>query len=515
MSDDVISTSKPYDAQRHKLEFGWNESKANYLNSQAAGPYQGGWYAGLNGQQNAAMGAFGNFLSGFSSPYGGGGQPQMMGAQGGSQPLSYGTGGSSAVYADPRMGGMGGSSQARPQGGGGGDFSEYATLPGRERGKAGNSRPVGPTPVMVGGRPQNTVRGYGTGAAAAPQGNTGVAGGSSQGALAALGEPRMSPSGASQPMAPQGASGASQGALAGATGQPTAQPQMAPQGASGGSTAPSMSASGASPQEALQNAAFANAGAGASYGSNANDIFNRYGGDATQGILSRVGQYASDPNLENAIGAAKSDIYRDLKENGLVANEMDAASSGNINSSRTGISDAVLKRGAMEQASQVDASMRESAYTRALGAAQQDYFGGASTALQANNQVGQSFQMGQQGMMGALGFGNAMYQSQMGMGNVQQQNSQNQLNANREKYEYLNGGYQNGILNQYLNQTGGAQWGNVQTGAQSGSGMSTALTAGGTLLGGAVGAYFGGPAGAQLGAAAGGAGGGALAGLFG
>lgn len=292
----------------------------------------------------------------------------------------------------------------------------------------------------------------------------------------------MSPSQAMTP--PPAQSGASMGGeppMAYSQGQPQ-QPQM----------------SGGSPQDALLGAAFANAGAGASYGSNAQNVYDRYGSqDATGGIMGRLGQYMQDPNLEASIGAAKSDIYRDLKENGLTQLDGDAAMNGNVNSSRTGVAEGLLKRGAMDRAAQVDAGMRENAYTRALGAAQEDYFGGARTAMEANNQVGQAFQMGQQGMMGALGFGNALYQGQMGMGNVQQQDAQNRLNANRQQYEYLNGGYQNNALNQYLGQTGGQQWGSASAKPNTGLGQSVA---GGALAGFGAGGPWGAVLGGGLGA---------------
>lgn len=524
MSSDTVSTAKPYDAQRHKLEFGWNEAKGIYNDTMGSGPYQGKWYAGLNNQQNGAMGAFGDFLSGFTSPYQGGG-----GGAGG-----YGSGGGGGMAPQGPAQGGGSGRQVKAGGAGAGkrppmkqgDFSQYDALPGRQKGKPGANRAVGPEPVMVGYRPKNTVRGYGTGAdpAQGPQPQGAMAGAMAPppaqaqngGFAGPAGDPVQGPQpqmssgtpvqGADPRMAVQGGPQMSAG-----TPQAQAQGGMPPQTAASSPppavSGPSMSAGGSTPQEMLQNAAFSNAGAGASFGNNANDVYNRYGGDATGGIMSRIGAYQSDPNLEASIGAAKSDIFRDMRENGMTSIDSDAAMNGNTNSSRTGIAEGVLQRGALEQASKIDAGMRENAYTRSMDAAQQDYFGSARTALEANNQVGQSFQMGQQGMMGALGFGNSMYQAQMGMGDVQQRNSQAQLDANRAQYDYLHGGFQNGAMNQYLGQVGGQQWGTTNSKPNPGGGLSG--IAGGALAGAGTGFTAGGPWGALIGGGLG-----ALGGLF-
>jgi hypothetical protein len=361
---DTVSSVKPYDAQRHKLEYGWNESRANYENASNAGPYQGQFYSGLNSMQTGGANNYFGFLS------------QLMG------------GGAGAGASDPlqnsRAGGAG--PQAQPQAG-----------PGQ----------------------------------APPQGG-------------------------------------------GLTGQ-------------------------------LQGGASSNLANAGNYGQNAQQNFANYGGPATAGITARVNQYMQDPALNASINASKQDIFRDLQENTLPSVDRGAAMAGNTNSSRTGIAEGLAMRGADDKAANIDAQMRSGAYNQALGAAQNDYFGGANTALQANNQVGQSAQMGQNMAFGALGLGQGVFQGQQQAGGLFQNDQNNQNQANRSQYEYQNGGYQNGLLSNYLNQVGGSQWGSTTTApAQNGTGAQGVGGLLGTVGGGILGSFLGNPTmGASLGNLAG------------
>lgn len=236
--------------------------------------------------------------------------------------------------------------------------------------------------------------------------------------------------------------------------------------------------------------------AGINYGANADQIFGQYGGSATEGIVGRTGQYLNNDILNNQIEAMRSNAGRDVAER-LAPMNSGFASNGNTNSSRAGVAEGIVRRAGNESANAQEAAMRGSAYNNAVQFAQNDYFQGANTALAANDQVGNAFQVGQNATENAIQVGAQPNDMMMEVGNQNQQWNQQELDAARAQWQqkYLQGfdimDRSTGILN------GLAGNGGQQVSGGGGGSMAGKLIGLGAM---AVGTYFGGPAG---GAAAG------------
>lgn len=239
------------------------------------------------------------------------------------------------------------------------------------------------------------------------------------------------------------------------------------------------------------------AGGGANFGVNADAIYTNYGGPATQGIMSRVGSYMNDPVLNDQIAQMRANIARSTNE-ALAPQQGDYALSGNTNSTRAGVMDAIVRRGAEETAAREEANLRFNQYGQALNAAQSDYFQGANTALAANSQVGQAAELSMNANDRALSAGQVPGAVLGNAGAVQQANQQGILD---DQYQQWVNKYQQPL--QTLSGVSGILSGSGQYGVQTAKGGGSTL---GTIAGlgtTAAGMYFGGPMGASLGASAG------------
>lgn len=242
-------------------------------------------------------------------------------------------------------------------------------------------------------------------------------------------------------------------------------------------------------------AAMSNLRAGQGFGNNAQDIYQQYGGgSATQGVLNNSAQYMNDPNLQGSIDAAKHGIYQDLQTKVLPSIGLGAEAGGNVNASRAGVAQAIASRDAMQQAGNTEATMREDAYNRALDHGSQDYFGGAQTALAANQQVGSALGMGSDLANSGMGYQNQGLQGNLAAGGALQMNGQGALDDAARQYDYQNGGYQQGLLNNYWGIVGGNNWGSsgTQSVGNPGPGIGQAMLGLGMAGMGSVGRFGGG-----------------------
>lgn len=240
----------------------------------------------------------------------------------------------------------------------------------------------------------------------------------------------------------------------------------------------------------MNSAAQGNLQAGQGFGQNAQNIYQQYGGSATQGVLGNAQQYMNDPNLQGSIDAAKHGIYQDLQTKVLPSIGLGAEAGGNVNSSRAGVAQAIASRDAMQQAGNTEATMREDAYNRSLDHGSQDYFGGAQTALAANGQVGSALGMGSDLANSGMGYQNSGLQGNLASGGAIQQNAQGGLTDAYTQYGYQNGGYRQGLLNNYMGSVGGQNYGQTGSSAtgQSRPGMLQGAL-GGALAGSSLGPW--------------------------
>jgi hypothetical protein len=78
-------------------------------------------------------------------------------------------------------------------------------------------------------------------------------------------------------------------------------------------------------------------------------LYGMAGQDPTKANIAAAGQYADNPYLDGQIDAASRDVTRNLYENQLPGLNEAATDSGNMNSSRAGVAEGIMKRGAADQ----------------------------------------------------------------------------------------------------------------------------------------------------------------------
>lgn len=93
-------------------------------------------------------------------------------------------------------------------------------------------------------------------------------------------------------------------------------------------------------------------------------------GDPTQANIASATQYANNPQVQGMIDAANRDTARNLYEQELPgANRMNSMT-GNQNSSRAGMREAMLTRGANDRMADTSANIRGAAYSQGLNMAE-------------------------------------------------------------------------------------------------------------------------------------------------
>ena len=224
--------------------------------------------------------------------------------------------------------------------------------------------------------------------------------------------------------------------------------------------------------------------AGAGYGSNAQSMFDRAQADPTQGFLSTASHYANNPYVDQMIDAANRDTSRDLNESQLPSLALQAAGTGNTDSTRTGVTQAILQRNASERMADTAANIRSQFFNNGLTMAQNQYNANADRALSANSQVGNAYSLGSSALLdGQQANGNNFDQLQAAGGVFQNQN-QNQLTAAQQQFEDQRDVPLN-LIGQYMNVING-KWGGAPISSVGPSVAGIAIQGG---LGGAAMAY--------------------------
>lgn len=100
--------------------------------------------------------------------------------------------------------------------------------------------------------------------------------------------------------------------------------------------------------------------------------------------ISAAGQYANNPYMDQMVQAATRDATRTFGESVMPGIGMNAAATGNINSTRTGVAEGIAQRGLQDTIADTSAQMRGSAWTQGLAASQADQ----ASRLQALNSYG-------------------------------------------------------------------------------------------------------------------------------
>jgi hypothetical protein len=241
----------------------------------------------------------------------------------------------------------------------------------------------------------------------------------------------------------------------------------------------------------LFGAGMSNVGAVNTFGNNANSLYAQAGQNPTQQIIGNAGQYASNPYLDGQIDAASRDVMRNLTENGLTQLDSHATNTGNMNSSRTGVMQSIMERGAADRIGDISSQMRGTAYQNGLGMAQNQYNNGLNQQLNANGQLLQAGNFGADAIANGLNLGYGAGNAMAGAGTSFQTQDQNVINGQRQQFS----DQQNSMLDlvgKYLSSIngnfsgGGVQiqpnnsFGNIMSGALGGMGLYNKMQGGST-----------------------------------
>ena len=160
---------------------------------------------------------------------------------------------------------------------------------------------------------------------------------------------------------------------------------------------------------------------GRDFAQNYANLYNQ----ASQDMLSNAVGYATNPaNYQPLLDAATRDSRRNLEENTLRGIDVSASASGNTNSSRAGIADAVAARGFADREADTAAQIQNNLINRSL-TSQQNQLSNMTTA--------------NQNLAGLYGMGTDQAQAGAGMlttaGEAFRTDQQNQFNDQRDRFE--------------------------------------------------------------------------------
>ena len=157
----------------------------------------------------------------------------------------------------------------------------------------------------------------------------------------------------------------------------------------------------------------------AGFGQNYADLYNR----ASQDMLGNATQYAAN-NVEPMLTSAMRDSRRQLEEQALPGVRMAAAGTGNTNSSRAGVREAILERGYADRESDMRANLMDRLTQRSMQAQQNQL----SNMNNANQNLANLYGMGAR--LGGTG-AEALART----GSVFQADQQAQLDDARQRFE--------------------------------------------------------------------------------
>jgi hypothetical protein len=221
--------------------------------------------------------------------------------------------------------------------------------------------------------------------------------------------------------------------------------------------------------------------------------------DPTQGILTSAGAYANNPFMDGMVDSVSRDITRNLTESQLPSLQSAATAAGGMNSSRAGVVEAILARGAQDRIGDISANLRGSLFNNglALAASQRDSM--FRNALASSGQDIATRAGAAQNFMGLGGAGADLAQAgvglqgqqaafQAGAGDVLQAEQQRQIDENKMRFQY-DEDRQWEALQRYYGIVGANNWGGTRQSSQTTSTQQrdnpwqTALGVGATIGG--------------------------------
>ena len=235
---------------------------------------------------------------------------------------------------------------------------------------------------------------------------------------------------------------------------------------------------------------------GSGFGGNYADLYSRaMGGSAMQNAI----DYANS-NSGSLVDAALRDSTRQLTEQTLPGINRAASATGNTNSSRAGIADALATRGYQDRAADVSADITNTLMNQSLAQQQRDY----ANAMSANQGLASAFGTGMntgfQGLGQQLAAGGAFQQDQQNQFTDAQSNFDRQRDFELDQYSK----FMSGILGRAPMKGKNYQPNLVDPTSAALSGAISGFGLGGQMFGGGgFGGFGGGGGGMQYGSATG------------
>ena len=183
----------------------------------------------------------------------------------------------------------------------------------------------------------------------------------------------------------------------------------------------------------LQNSGFGLTQQAGGFGQNATSLYDQYQGMAQQAQQDRLGNaidYAA-ANTGPLLEAAMRDDRRQLTEQTLPGVNLAASASGNMNSSRAGVAEAIAQRSYDDRRADVAADIQQQLIDRSLNQ-QNRQFADQGSALQGAGQANSAMQSAYNTGLNTIGQGGNFG---MNAGEALQGYDQAALNAQREAYE--------------------------------------------------------------------------------
>jgi len=158
---------------------------------------------------------------------------------------------------------------------------------------------------------------------------------------------------------------------------------------------------------------------GQNYGQNYQNLFNQAGQDQ----IGNAVNYAN-ANSQPLIDAALRDSTRNLQENTLTSIGLGASGSGNTNSSRAGVAEAIAGRDYADRAADTSAGIRDRLAKDYLTQSQNQF----ANQMNANQGLGNAFNTG-------FGMGNTATANMINAGGMYQKDLQNQYTDAQTRFE--------------------------------------------------------------------------------
>lgn len=205
--------------------------------------------------------------------------------------------------------------------------------------------------------------------------------------------------------------------VAGLNGYQTAGANQAGQYASG---------QGLNTQNGLYNGGMSAMQQGANYGNNATSLMQQATNpNAEQGFINAGNQLANSSTTQGMIDSANLATSRDLNETQLPSLLTSAEGQGGNDNTRTGIAQGLLESQAQQNMLANASNIQGQMFNEGMSSAQNQYNTGIQNGINANGQVGQSFNNGGTALMnGQQAAGNNMNLSQQAGGVFQNQQQQ-------------------------------------------------------------------------------------------